>query len=64
MILNMPTCLAGGANRGTAHVGVIKALEEVGITPSVLAGSSVGSLVAALYAVGYTPNELADVFFL
>ena len=36
--------------------------EAVGITPSVLAGSSVGSLVAALYAVGYTPNELADVF--
>lgn len=52
----------GGAIRGTAHVGVIKALEEAGITPTVLAGSSVGSLVAALYAVGYTPEELAEVF--
>ena len=52
----------GGAIRGTAHVGVIKALEQIGITPTVLAGSSVGSLVAALYAVGYTQEELAEVF--
>jgi len=52
----------GGAIRGAAHVGVLKALEEFEITPEILAGSSVGSIVAALYAVGYTPDELAQIF--
>lgn len=57
------TCLfGGGAIRGTAHVGVIKALLKLGIEPTTLAGSSVGSMVAALYAVGYTPEELAEIF--
>lgn len=57
------TCLfGGGAIRGAAHVGVIKALETLGIGPTTLAGSSVGSMIAALYAVGYTSEELADVF--
>lgn len=57
------TCLfGGGAIRGAAHVGVLRALERLGIELSTIAGSSVGALVAALYAVGYTPNELADVF--
>ena len=57
------TCLfGGGAIRGAAHVGVIKALEELGIQISTIAGSSVGSIIAALYAVGYTQEELAEVF--
>lgn len=57
------TCLfGGGAIRGTAHVGVIKAFDRLGIQPTTVAGSSVGSLVAALYALGYTSKELADVF--
>ena len=57
------TCLfGGGAIRGAAHVGVVKALEELGIEPVILGGSSVGSIIAALYAVGYTPEELADIF--
>ena len=57
------TCLfGGGAIRGAAHVGVIKALETLGIEPTTLAGSSVGSMIAALYAVGYTYDEIADVF--
>ncbi len=57
------TCLfGGGAIRGAAHVGVIRALEKLGIELSTLAGSSVGSMVAALYAVGYTSQELAEVF--
>lgn len=57
------TCLfGGGAIRGAAHVGVLRALERLGIELSTIAGSSVGALVAALYTVGYTPNELADVF--
>lgn len=57
------TCLfGGGAIRGAAHVGVLKALESLGIDIETLAGSSVGSMIAALYAVGYTPDELAEVF--
>lgn len=57
------TCLfGGGAIRGAAHVGVIKALNELGITPSVYGGSSVGSIVAALWAIGYTYEELAEIF--
>jgi len=57
------TCLfGGGAIRGAAHVGVVKALNRIGIEPTTLAGSSVGSIVAALYAVGYNAKELADIF--
>ena len=57
------TCLfGGGAIRGAAHAGVYKALLHLGIQPTTLAGSSVGSLVAALIAVGYTPDELSQVF--
>ena len=56
-------CLfGGGAIRGAAHVGVLKALHSIGIESTLLAGSSVGSIVAALYAVGYTDDELAQVF--
>lgn len=44
--------LGGGAARGFAHIGVIKALEAQGIVPDVVVGTSVGSLVGALYAAG------------
>ena len=44
--------LGGGAARGFAHIGVIQALEENGIKPDLIVGTSVGSLVAALYASG------------
>lgn len=57
------TCLfGGGAIRGTAYVGAIKALEEVGIHPTNIAGSSVGSIVAALMAIGYNSEELKQIF--
>jgi NTE family protein len=57
------TCLfGGGAIRGSAHVGVLKALEDLGVIPTTLAGSSVGSIIASLYAVGYSPDELAEIF--
>ena len=57
------TCLfGGGAIRGAGHIGVIKALEELGIEIDTLGGSSVGSIVASLYAVGYSKEELADIF--
>lgn len=50
--------LGGGAARGFAHVGVIQVLEQSGIRPDVVVGTSAGSLVAALYASGKTPTEL------
>jgi NTE family protein len=48
----------GGAARGFAHVGVIAALEDAGFKPSLVVGTSAGSLVAALYASGQTPAQL------
>jgi NTE family protein len=50
--------LGGGAARGFAHIGVIQVLEEHGIKPDVVVGTSAGSLVAALYAAGKTGTEL------
>jgi len=44
--------LGGGAARGFAHIGVIKALEAQGIYPDIVVGTSAGSLVGALYAAG------------
>ncbi|WP_137921882.1 patatin-like phospholipase family protein [Hydrogenophaga sp. 2FB] len=50
--------LGGGAARGFAHVGVIQVLEQNGIRPDFVAGTSVGSMVAAMYASGKTATEL------
>jgi NTE family protein len=50
--------LGGGAARGFAHVGVIAALEEAGLKPSLVVGTSAGSLVAALYASGKSGAQL------
>jgi NTE family protein len=51
--------LGGGAARGFAHIGVIQVLEEAGIKPDLVVGTSAGSLVAALYASGKSGHELA-----
>lgn len=57
------TCLfGGGAIRGAAYVGAVKAMDEVGIHPTNIAGSSVGAIVAALMAVGYSYKELKAAF--
>jgi NTE family protein len=53
--------LGGGAARGFAHVGVIKALEANGIRPDFVVGTSVGSLVGALYAAGYGGFDLQRI---
>ncbi len=50
--------LGGGAARGFAHVGVIKALESQGIRPDLVVGTSAGSVIAALYATGLSGNDL------
>ena len=50
--------LSGGGARGFAHIGAIQALLEAGIQPDVVAGTSAGSVVATLYAAGFTPAEM------
>ena len=52
--------LGGGAAKGFAHIGVIKMLEANGFTPAVVAGTSAGSVVGALYASGMTAFELQE----
>ncbi|MBS0317769.1 MAG: patatin-like phospholipase family protein [Proteobacteria bacterium] len=53
--------LGGGAARGFAHVGVIQVLEQAGIQPALVVGTSAGSLVAALYASGMNGAQLQRV---
>jgi len=53
--------LGGGAARGFAHVGVIKALEAQGIVPDIIVGTSAGSVVGALYAAGYNGFEIQQL---
>ena len=57
------TCLfGGGAIRGAAHIGAIKALEELNICPQNLAGSSVGAVIGTLWALGYNAREIKEIF--
>lgn len=53
--------LGGGATRGFAHIGVLKAFEEYGITFDFVAGTSAGSLVGACYCAGKTSSEIAEI---
>lgn len=50
--------LSGGGAKGLAHIGAIKVLEEAGIHVDYIAGTSIGSLIGALYSIGYTPEEM------
>ncbi len=50
--------LSGGASRGGAHIGVIRALEEEQVPISCIIGTSIGAIIGALYASGYTPDEM------
>ena len=54
--------LAGGGVKGAGHIGVIKALEENGIEVGYIGGTSIGSIVASLYAMGYTTDEMLKLF--
>ena len=53
--------LSGGGAKGFAHIGVLKVLEEVGIRPDIITGTSMGSIMGALYAVGYSASELSQI---
>ncbi|HEX4601512.1 MAG TPA: patatin-like phospholipase family protein [Gemmatimonadales bacterium] len=53
--------LSGGAARGLAHIGVLKVLEEAGVPVQVVTGTSMGSVVGGLYAVGYSAAQLDTI---
>jgi NTE family protein len=53
--------LSGGGARGIAHIGVIKALDELGVPIHQIAGTSTGAIVGALYANGYTPDNILEI---
>jgi NTE family protein len=55
---NIGLVLSGGGARGFAHLGLIQALNEAGIFPDVLSGTSAGAITGVLYADGYTPKEI------
>lgn len=59
--LKIALVLGGGAARGFAHIGVIKALEAQGIVPDIVVGTSAGSVVGALYASGMSGFELQNL---
>ncbi len=50
--------LSGGGARGIAHLGVIKALEEKGVSIAAISGTSAGAVIGALYAYGYSPDHI------
>ena len=54
--------LSGGGVKGAAHIGVLKALQENNIKIDIIGGTSSGSIVATLYAIGYTINEILEIF--
>ncbi len=54
--------LSGGGARGFAHLGVLKALNESNIYPEVISCVSAGSIVGVLYADGYSPDEILELF--
>lgn len=53
--------LSGGSARGYAHVGVLKALNEQGIQPAIISGTSMGAVVGVLYAAGYSPGGIEKI---
>ncbi len=60
--MKLGVALSGGGIRGVAHAGALKAFEENGIKIDTIGGTSSGSLVAVLYAMGYTPYYIYMLF--
>lgn len=59
--MSIGIALAGGGMQGVAHIGAIKALEELGIKPDYISGTSSGSIFASMYAMGYTFEEMFEI---
>ena len=60
--MKVGVALSGGGMRGIAHAGVLKAFEDYGIKIDVIGGTSAGSMVASLYAIGYKTDEIFACF--
>ncbi len=60
--LNYTCIFGGGAIRGVSYIGALKALEELHVKSETIAGSSVGAIFAVLYAIGYTSEEIKNMF--
>ncbi len=60
--MKLGIALSGGGIRGIAHAGVLKALEDNNIKIDVIGGTSAGSMIAALYAIGYSPYYIYILF--
>lgn len=58
--MSLGLALAGGGLKGLAHIGALKALEELGIKIDYLSGTSSGSIFATFYAVGFSPEEIKE----
>ena len=54
--------LGGGGAKGAAHIGVLKVMEEAGIQPDIIVGTSIGAIVGGLYSVGYSATPLDSLF--
>ncbi len=59
--LKVGLVLSGGGALGIAHIGVIQALEEAGVRIDYISGTSMGSLIGALYAIGYSSDQLLEI---
>ncbi|NTV51914.1 MAG: hypothetical protein HGA76_02705 [Candidatus Firestonebacteria bacterium] len=53
--------LSGGAARGMAHIGVLKVMEEVGLRPDLIVGTSIGAIIGGLYALGYSAADIERI---
>ena len=53
--------MSGGGVRGVAHLGIIKLLEEEGIQPDMISGTSAGAIIGAFYGQGYPPDEILEI---
>ena len=53
--------LSGGGAKGVAHIGVLKAMEEAGLTPDYITGTSMGSIMGGLYSIGYSADEIKAI---
>jgi NTE family protein len=54
--------LGGGGGKGAAHIGVLQVIESLGLTVDLIVGSSAGGAVGVLYAAGFTPEQICEVF--
>ncbi|NLL17557.1 MAG: patatin-like phospholipase family protein [Clostridia bacterium] len=54
--------LSGGSLRGATHIGILEVLDEAGLPPHAIAGTSAGSIIGSLYAAGVQPKKLGQIF--